>query len=279
MSDPTTGGVFASFAALGDVNLAEPNALIGFAGARVSAGTIAQELPDGFQRSEFLFDHGFVDRVVAPPGPARRAGRACSRSCRPATPSRRDGPHETGIDPPASGRSRSSSVAGRAGRAPSRRAPWLTGCSAGAAEAPTAPPAERRRRSDDGGLGARPAGPQPAPAADARVVGADDRRLRRAPRRPAVRRRRGDRRRARPDRRPAGRGRRPAEGRRDRREHPAQLRDAASRGLPQGDAGHGARPSGSGLPIVTFVDVPGRASRARIRGARHRRGDRPLDRR
>ena len=64
MSDPTTGGVFASFAALGDVNLAEPNALIGFAGARVSAGTIQGELPEGFQRSEFLFDHGFVDRVV-----------------------------------------------------------------------------------------------------------------------------------------------------------------------------------------------------------------------
>jgi acetyl-CoA carboxylase carboxyl transferase subunit beta len=64
LTDPTTGGVFASFAALGDVNLAEPNALIGFAGARVSAGTISQELPPGFQRSEFLFEHGFVDRVV-----------------------------------------------------------------------------------------------------------------------------------------------------------------------------------------------------------------------
>jgi acetyl-CoA carboxylase carboxyl transferase subunit beta len=65
LSDPTTGGVFASFAAVGDVNVAEPNALIGFAGARVSAGTIATELPAGFQRAEFLFSHGFVDRVVA----------------------------------------------------------------------------------------------------------------------------------------------------------------------------------------------------------------------
>jgi acetyl-CoA carboxylase carboxyl transferase subunit beta len=65
LSDPTTGGVFASFAAVGDVNLAEPDALIGFAGARVSAGTIAAELPPGFQRSEFLFSHGFVDRVVS----------------------------------------------------------------------------------------------------------------------------------------------------------------------------------------------------------------------
>jgi acetyl-CoA carboxylase carboxyl transferase subunit beta len=64
LTDPTTGGVFASYAVLGDVNLAEPNALIGFAGARVSAGTIGQELPAGFQRAEFLFDHGFIDRVV-----------------------------------------------------------------------------------------------------------------------------------------------------------------------------------------------------------------------
>ncbi len=64
LCDPTTGGVFASFAAVGDVNVAEPNALIGFAGSRVSAGTIAQELPVGFQRSEFLFAHGFIDRIV-----------------------------------------------------------------------------------------------------------------------------------------------------------------------------------------------------------------------
>ncbi len=64
LSDPTTGGVFASYAAMGDVNVAEPNALIGFAGARVGAGTIGQELPPGFQRSEFLYRHGFLDRVV-----------------------------------------------------------------------------------------------------------------------------------------------------------------------------------------------------------------------
>jgi acetyl-CoA carboxylase carboxyl transferase subunit beta len=71
LSDPTTGGVFASYAAVGDVNLAEPNALIGFAGARVNAGTIAQELPPGFQRSEFLYEHGFIDRVV-PRGELRK---------------------------------------------------------------------------------------------------------------------------------------------------------------------------------------------------------------
>lgn len=64
MADPTTGGVFASFGALGDVNIAEPRALIGFAGARVAAGTIAESLPDGFQRAEFLLEHGFVDQVV-----------------------------------------------------------------------------------------------------------------------------------------------------------------------------------------------------------------------
>jgi acetyl-CoA carboxylase carboxyl transferase subunit beta len=64
MTDPTTGGVFASFAALGDVNIAEPKALIGFAGARVAAGTISESLPEGFQRSEFLFEHGFIDLIV-----------------------------------------------------------------------------------------------------------------------------------------------------------------------------------------------------------------------
>ncbi len=64
MTDPTTGGVFASFAVLGDVNLAEPDALIRFAGERVASGTIAVELPPGYQRSEFLLEHGFVDRVV-----------------------------------------------------------------------------------------------------------------------------------------------------------------------------------------------------------------------
>jgi acetyl-CoA carboxylase carboxyl transferase subunit beta len=61
---PTTGGVAASTAFLGDVNVVEPNALIGFAGPRVIEGTIRQKLPDGFQRSEFLVEHGMVDLVV-----------------------------------------------------------------------------------------------------------------------------------------------------------------------------------------------------------------------
>lgn len=64
ITHPTTGGVTASYSMLGDVNLAEPGALIGFAGPRVIEETINQELPDGFQRSEFLRDHGMVDRVV-----------------------------------------------------------------------------------------------------------------------------------------------------------------------------------------------------------------------
>ena len=64
LTDPTTGGVTASFAMLGDLNLAEPGALIGFAGPRVIEQTIRQSLPEGFQRSEFLLEHGFLDLIV-----------------------------------------------------------------------------------------------------------------------------------------------------------------------------------------------------------------------
>lgn len=64
LTDPTTGGVTASFAMLGDIILAEPKALIGFAGPRVIEQTIGQKLPKGFQRSEFLLDHGFIDAIV-----------------------------------------------------------------------------------------------------------------------------------------------------------------------------------------------------------------------
>lgn len=64
LTDPTTGGVTASFAMLGDIILAEPGTLIGFAGARVIEQTIKQTLPDGFQRAEFLLEHGFVDKIV-----------------------------------------------------------------------------------------------------------------------------------------------------------------------------------------------------------------------
>ena len=64
LTDPTTGGVTASFAMLGDLILAEPGALIGFAGPRVIEQTIRQKLPEGFQRSEFLLEHGMLDMVV-----------------------------------------------------------------------------------------------------------------------------------------------------------------------------------------------------------------------
>jgi acetyl-CoA carboxylase carboxyl transferase subunit beta len=65
LTDPTTGGVTASFAMQGDLNIAEPGALIGFAGPRVIQQTIREDLPEGFQRSEFLLQHGFLDAVVS----------------------------------------------------------------------------------------------------------------------------------------------------------------------------------------------------------------------
>jgi acetyl-CoA carboxylase carboxyl transferase subunit beta len=64
LTDPTTGGVTASFAMLGDLNIAEPKALIGFAGPRVIEQTIRQKLPEGFQRSEFLLEKGFIDAII-----------------------------------------------------------------------------------------------------------------------------------------------------------------------------------------------------------------------
>lgn len=64
LTDPTTGGVSASYAMLGDLNIAEPQALIGFAGPRVIEQTIRQTLPEGFQRAEFLLDHGMLDSIV-----------------------------------------------------------------------------------------------------------------------------------------------------------------------------------------------------------------------
>ncbi|HRI29651.1 MAG TPA: acetyl-CoA carboxylase carboxyltransferase subunit beta, partial [Chitinophagales bacterium] len=64
LTDPTTGGVTASFAMLGDIHIAEPRALIGFAGPRVIKETIKKDLPDNFQTSEFLLEHGFIDLIV-----------------------------------------------------------------------------------------------------------------------------------------------------------------------------------------------------------------------
>ena len=64
LTDPTMGGVSASLAVLGDINIAEPNALIGFAGPRVIEQTVREKLPDGFQRSEFLQEHGTIDMII-----------------------------------------------------------------------------------------------------------------------------------------------------------------------------------------------------------------------
>jgi acetyl-CoA carboxylase carboxyl transferase subunit beta len=75
LTDPTTGGVTASYAMLGDVHIAEPNALIGFAGARVIESTIREKLPEGFQRAEYLLEHGMVDMVVKRQDLAETLGR------------------------------------------------------------------------------------------------------------------------------------------------------------------------------------------------------------
>ena len=75
LTDPTTGGVSASFAMLGDIAIAEPGAIIGFAGARVIEETIREKLPEGFQRAEYLLEHGMVDMVVP-------RARSCARPCR-----------------------------------------------------------------------------------------------------------------------------------------------------------------------------------------------------
>ena len=64
LTDPTTGGVTASFAMLGDINIAEPESLIGFAGPRVVKETIGRDLPEGFQTAEFVLEHGFLDYIV-----------------------------------------------------------------------------------------------------------------------------------------------------------------------------------------------------------------------
>ena len=76
LTDPTTGGVTASYAMLGDIHIAEPGALIGFAGPRVIEQTIREKLPEGFQRAEYLLEHGMVDMVVHRARAARDAGAA-----------------------------------------------------------------------------------------------------------------------------------------------------------------------------------------------------------
>ncbi|MCC6857455.1 MAG: acetyl-CoA carboxylase carboxyltransferase subunit beta [Bryobacterales bacterium] len=86
LTDPTTGGTTASFAMLGDLNIAEPNALIGFAGPRVIEQTIRQKLPEGFQRSEFLLKHGMLDAVVQRKDLKNSIAQALLFFCGPANP-------------------------------------------------------------------------------------------------------------------------------------------------------------------------------------------------
>ena len=95
LTDPTTGGVTASFAMLGDVNIAEPKALIGFAGPRVIEQTIRQKLPEGFQRSEFLLDHGMLDMVVD----RREMKAAIARVLRFGLPANRAEPEAAATEP------------------------------------------------------------------------------------------------------------------------------------------------------------------------------------
>jgi acetyl-CoA carboxylase carboxyl transferase subunit beta len=83
LTDPTTGGVTASYAMLGDLNIAEPGALIGFAGPRVIEQTIRQKLPKGFQRAEFLLEHGMLDAIVPRPQMKTFLGRALGFFCDP----------------------------------------------------------------------------------------------------------------------------------------------------------------------------------------------------
>lgn len=99
LTDPTTGGVTASFAMLGDIILAEPGALIGFAGPRVIEETIRQELPEGFQRSEFLLTHGMVDRVVDRRELKASLGRLLAHLLGPVARVR-SGPHSLGASVP-----------------------------------------------------------------------------------------------------------------------------------------------------------------------------------
>ena len=187
LTDPTTGGVFASFAALGDINLAEPKALIGFAGARVAAGTIAEELPEGFQRAEFLFDtasstwscrgpscaaswptllrylrSASSDAAFEPPSDATAPTARASGRCRSCVARRADAAG-------AASRPRRSETATASRAAPPRRRcrrprprgsrPWLTGLRGREGrDGRTAAPCRTRRARR---VWAGPAGPQP----------------------------------------------------------------------------------------------------------------------
>ena len=116
LADPSTAGVLASFASLGDVIIAEPKALVGFAGARVIRQTIGQDLPEGFQRAEFVLEKGFVDRIVHRKHMREEVGRLLEffwRSTRGFAPEGRPSPHPFHANPP--------SPDGKAASDPTRR--------------------------------------------------------------------------------------------------------------------------------------------------------------
>ena len=306
MSDPTTGGVFASFAVLGDVNLAEPNALIGFAGARVSAGTIAEELPPGFQRAEFLFDHGFVDRVVH----RRELRDEVALLLRYLAPAEVGTDGSTVESPPdvrsdrvplvarREGRPGHGRLAGGAGGAPIARGRRIARAGPRPSPSPCPPGPRGRPPMVDRLLGRNREAPPDAPLdAEGATSGA-------ASSWPAT---------------CAGRGRSSSSARwptsfvelhGDRAASATTRRSSpASPGSTAGGSSFVGQQKGAdtdenirrnfgmphpegyrkamrvmelaerfGLPVVTFVDVPGAYPGAGVRGARHRRGDRPLDR-
>ena len=264
MTDPTTGGVFASFAALGDINLAEPKSLIGFAGARVAAGTTREALPEGFQRAEFLFEHGFVDQVV-PRVELRDTLQGLLRYLRPRRAATRPAATATGAD---AARWRCSTTFIEAGKPRERLRSVAEQVQAAAGGC---------RRAARSGLGRasrwRATSSGRTRSSSSRMIATDVIELH------------GDRffgddpavvggfcR----HRRPAGRLHRPPEGRRDRREHPPQLRHAAPRGLSQGDpavpAGRAAAAAGGHLRRHAR-----RVAGSGIRGAWRGGGDRALD--
>ena len=266
LSDPTTGGVFASFAAVGDVNIAEPNALIGFAGSRVSAGTIAQELPPGFQRSEFLFEHGFIDRVVGRPE-LRDELVALLRLLPVRAVEIAGTPADLDIETPGFRPfSFFSSLAERVGDRTNGATP---------PEAPADLPSDGDPRDDVWArvqLARNLARPRTLEFVEAMTDGfvelhgdrlfGDDAAM-------VVGLARLD-------------GRRVAVvGQQKGADTDENIR--RNFGMPHPEGYRKAMrimelAERFGLPVITFVDVPGRAPRPRIGGARHRRGDRPLDR-
>ena len=103
MTDPTMGGVSASLAMLGDINIGEPKALIGFAGRRVIEQTVREDLPEGFQRSEFLLDHGAIDMIVDRREMRQRIASLVAKMTDQASPlvvSVNDSPNEEAYDVP-----------------------------------------------------------------------------------------------------------------------------------------------------------------------------------